>query len=309
MKLLVIDEEFPHPLNTGKRIRSFSLTRALAQRNDVSYLAYGDENEPAARALQEHNITPYAVSPPDRRQNGIRFYLRLLANLWSPLPYIVTSHYTARFEARLRDLIDEHKYDLVICEWTPYAIFLRSLVNVKSIIVAHNIEANIWRRYMETERNRLKRMYISLQYQKVRSFEQVCFGWANGATAVSKIEAGVISGYGVPYRVETVDNGVDVEYFQPQNGPVDPNTLVFTGSMDWLPNEDAVCFFAREVLPRIRSEVADARFWIVGRNPTPAVQRLAREHEGVEVTGTVDDVRPYIGRAKVYVVPLRIGGG
>jgi glycosyltransferase involved in cell wall biosynthesis len=79
--------------------------------------------------------------------------------------------------------------------------------------------------------------------------------------------------------------------------------------MDWLPNEDGIQWFASEILPRIRREIADVRLWVVGRNPTAAVRALGEEHADIEVTGTVDDIRPYIDRGAVYVVPLRIGGG
>jgi glycosyltransferase involved in cell wall biosynthesis len=90
--------------------------------------------------------------------------------------------------------------------------------------------------------------------------------------------------------------------------PTGSRQLIFTGSMDWLPNEDAMLFFCRDILPQIRAEEPDVTLSIVGRAPTPAVRRLASEH-GVQVTGRVDDVRPYMREAAVYVVPLRIGGG
>src|SRR4029434_10391838 len=82
----------------------------------------------------------------------------------------------------------------------------------------------------------------------------------------------------------------------------------FTGSMDWIPNEDAMRFFCRDILPRIRGAEANVTLSIVGRRPTQDVRQLA-EMEGIEVTGSVDDVRPHLARAAVYIVPLRIGGG
>jgi polysaccharide biosynthesis protein PslH len=101
---------------------------------------------------------------------------------------------------------------------------------------------------------------------------------------------------------------VDTAYFTPATGGERRAHLVFTGSMDWLPNEDAMVHFVREILPLIRRAEPDVTLSIVGRAPTPAVQRLAHE-AGVEVTGRVDQVRPHIAAASVYVVPLRIGGG
>jgi glycosyltransferase involved in cell wall biosynthesis len=108
--------------------------------------------------------------------------------------------------------------------------------------------------------------------------------------------------------VHVVPTGVDTAYFAPRTAVVRPRHLVFTGSMDWLPNEDGVQHFVRDVLPLVRRAEPSTTLSIVGRAPTPAVQRLADEY-GVQVTGRVDDVRPYMAEAAVYVVPLRIGGG
>jgi glycosyltransferase involved in cell wall biosynthesis len=114
--------------------------------------------------------------------------------------------------------------------------------------------------------------------------------------------------------IHVVPTGVDTTFFAPADAspeaasPRGSRSLIFTGSMDWLPNADAMLFFCRDILPLIRAEEPDVALSIVGRAPTPAVRRLAADH-GVEVTGRVDDVRPYMREAAVYVVPLRIGGG
>ena len=308
MKILFIDEEFPYPLNSGKRIRTFNLTRYLADHNDVSYLAYGEENSDSFKHLKNNKINPIAVEPPDREQSGIKFYFRLFLNLFSSYPYIVTSHFTERFQNKLIQLIYQDNYDLVICEWSPYAIFLRDLKNTKSVIVAHNIEASIWRRYEKNEKNIFKKIYISIQRKKVAKFEQSCFNWTNGATAVSKGEALEIKSYNVPYEPEVVDNGVDTEYFHPTDEPIDNNYLVLTGAMDWRPNQDASVYFTEEILPLIQEIKPNCKVAFVGRNPSRQVTDLTK-NKSVIVTGTVDDVRPYIAKSIVFIVPLRIGGG
>jgi polysaccharide biosynthesis protein PslH len=106
--------------------------------------------------------------------------------------------------------------------------------------------------------------------------------------------------------VSAVPTGVDTEFFAPLGLVRERADLVFTGSMDWFPNEDAVVFFCKDVLPKLRTP--GVTFTIVGRNPSARVRHLEME-PGVRVTGTVEDVRPFIDRAAVYVVPLRIGGG
>ncbi|HWR82560.1 MAG TPA: glycosyltransferase [Candidatus Deferrimicrobium sp.] len=308
MKLLIIDEEFPFPLNSGKRIRTFNLVKGLSRRHRITYLAYGSSDSVGFSALMSVGIIPVAVPPPDRRQSGGRFYLRLLANLISSYPYVVTSHYTNAFRQQLQRLISSDRFDVIVCEWTPYALFLREVHGIKKVIVAHNIESSIWKRYEEFEANPFRRAYITIQRAKVERFEQRCFAWADGATAVCETEAEQIRGFGVPYSVEVVANGVDLEYFVPSQTEVDPHEIVFTGSMDWRPNQDAVSFFVHKIFPEIRARVFQATFTVVGRNPTAAITAL-RSLPGITVTGTVDDVRPYLARAAVCVVPLRIGGG
>jgi hypothetical protein len=107
-----------------------------------------------------------------------------------------------------------------------------------------------------------------------------------------------------------VPTGVDTQFFLPSgNERVEPHNIVFTGSMDWLPNEDAITYFTEQIMPRIKQVIPDATLTVVGRNPYPSLMELAERDSSVIVTGRVDDVRPYMERASAYVVPLRIGGG
>jgi len=115
------------------------------------------------------------------------------------------------------------------------------------------------------------------------------------------------------YKVDSVfdvPTGVDTEFFRPSGEEtINPHGLVFTGSMDWLPNEDAIRYFVDEILPRIKERIPDATLTVVGRNPYPSLVELSKSNESIIVTGRVDDVRPFMERAAVYIVPLRIGGG
>jgi glycosyltransferase involved in cell wall biosynthesis len=119
----------------------------------------------------------------------------------------------------------------------------------------------------------------------------------------------MIEQYGVE-AIRDVPTGVDTDFFRPNgNTRSDPHGIVFTGSMDWLPNEDAIRYFTARILPQIRERIPDATLTVVGRNPYPGLVELSQKDPGITVTGRVDDVRPYMERAAVYVVPLRIGGG
>ncbi|HQL23923.1 MAG TPA: glycosyltransferase [candidate division Zixibacteria bacterium] len=308
LRLLLIDEEFPYPLTSGKRLRTYNLLRELSRRCDITTLAYGDPDSEGFRRFERDGLTPVAVPAPDRRQSGLRFYWRLFSNLFSPYPYIVTSHTTRRFHRRLRQLLARHSFDLVLCEWTPYARFVKDLPGVRKVITAHNIEAAIWRRYEQQETQPLRRLYIRLQRTKVEAFEARCFGWVDGAIAVSESEARQIAELGVPYPPAVVENGVDVGYFTAPADDPDPGQIVFSGAMDWRPNQDAALWFVQEIFPLLRRARPNLAVTIVGRDPVRRIRELGRV-EGVTVTGTVADVRPYLARAAVFIVPLRIGGG
>jgi polysaccharide biosynthesis protein PslH len=109
-------------------------------------------------------------------------------------------------------------------------------------------------------------------------------------------------------KVTTIPTGVDLSFFQPAAAPPATASLVFTGDMSWLPNEDALLYFCAEILPIVQRQIPDLVVWVVGRKPTKKVQSLA-ENPAVRVTGFVDDIRPYVHQAAAYIVPLRIGGG
>nr|MBN2276802.1 glycosyltransferase [candidate division Zixibacteria bacterium] len=308
MNILIIDEEFPYPLNSGKNIRNFNLARHLAKSNRVYYLAYGRDESDGFRFMASAGMTPIAVDEIDRKQTGPAFYLKLLMNIFSPRPYIVTSHYSARFESKLVDLLKETGFDILAAQWTPYALFMKNIKNVKKILLTQNIESAIWQRYYENESNPLRRWYINLQRKKIDNFERQCLTWVNGATAVSESEATTLKELNKNCPVEIIENGVDIEYFSPKQTEVDPNLLTFTGSMDWRPNQDAVLYFVQEIFPLLKNINPRVKTLIVGRTPPEKIKTLSRI-DGIEVTGTVDDVRPYIARAALYIVPLRIGGG
>jgi len=132
---------------------------------------------------------------------------------------------------------------------------------------------------------------------------------ATHVLAVSEADQNLFARYLDPSRISVIPTGVDVDYFQPAPELEERNTLVFTGSMDWMPNEDGIFFFVEKVLPRIRAEVPEATLWVVGRRPSAKLLKLPNTVPGINVTGTVDDIRPFMGKASVYVVPLLVGGG
>lgn len=308
MKLLILDEEFPFPLNTGKRIRTFNLVARLAKRHQVFYLAYGLNDSVGFKALTQAGITPLAVERQIPPKSGVLFYFRLLLNLFSQYPYIVSSHYSSLFAEKLSDCLKQDRFDIVIAEWTPYAVYLQGVKESMKIIVAHNLEHRIWERYFRNERNTLKKWYIGKQLRKVRRFEMESFAKVDAVTAVSPVEAEEISRHGKELAVEVIPNGVDLDYFSDDGLETDDSSMIFVGSMNWRPNQDAIQYFVRDIFPLIKKDINNAKTVFVGQDPPASILKLG-DIAGIEIVGRVDDVRPFVRKAGVYVVPLRIGGG
>jgi glycosyltransferase involved in cell wall biosynthesis len=178
------------------------------------------------------------------------------------------------------------------------------------VLFQHNVEAMIWKRHYEVQTNRVKKAYLYGQWQKMRRFEKEMCRRFDSVIAVSADDRDQMKREYGAEAVFDVPTGVDVEFFRPSGAvQAEKHGIVFTGSMDWLPNEDAIRYFMREIMPLIKNKVPDATLTVVGRNPPPALVDRSKEDPSLVITGRVDDVRPYIENAAVYIVPLRIGGG
>jgi polysaccharide biosynthesis protein PslH len=181
---------------------------------------------------------------------------------------------------------------------------------VPSLLFQHNVESVIFQRHAETARNFLKRALYRRQWKMLRKFERQSAQFVDAQVAVSESDATYFrKELGMSNVLGAVPTGVDCEFFQPPAQPASKPVLAFLGSMDWDANQDAVNWFAGEILPRIRQKVPGAEFLVIGRNPPAALRALAERDAGIRITGTVPDVRPLMTEAAAMVLPLRVGGG
>ena len=187
---------------------------------------------------------------------------------------------------------------------------MRFPTGTPTVLFQHNVEAMIWQRHAEVPQSIVRRRYMLEQWRRMRRFEGDMCRRFDGVIAVSEQDAAVLErDYGLR-GVTAVPTGVDVDYFR-LTSPHDrrPHELVFTGSMDWMPNDDAMIWFFEDILPRVRAMVPQVTVTVVGRTPGARLREVAAQAGGVEVTGRVEDVRPYLQRAAIFIVPMRIGGG
>jgi glycosyltransferase involved in cell wall biosynthesis len=313
LRVVILDEELPYPLTSGKRLRAFNLLVRLATRHEITYIGHQNaeplEAVRAAEALQDHGIRGIAVPRAVPRKAGLAFYGRLAANLFSPLPYSVASHRSRAMHRVVEAHAQTHEVDLWQAEWTPYTEVLPSVMHGRRLVVAHNVESVIWQRYFETEKNACKRWYIRHQWRKFRSFEKSAFGRVDRVVAVTSKDARRIADEFGCAHVSVVDNGVDLDYFRDTRGKADPHQILFLGSLDWRPNQDAIQLLLRHILPELRVREPRAHLAVVGRNPPSWLRQQLMHHTHVVLHENVPDVRPFLGTSAVMAVPLRIGGG
>lgn len=310
LNVVLIDEELPYPLLSGKRLRTMGLVSRLAERHRLTYVCHRNSDPAEARQAERHfadlGIRTVVVDRPVPPKSGAWFYARLAMNLISSLPYSVASHTSPALNAAIRHIAATEPVDLWHVEWTPYAEALRGVPGQR-LVMAHNVESVIWQRYYETESNPLKRWYIARQWHKMRRFERQKLREATLTVAVSEVDANRFRDELDVPCVDVVDNGVDTAFFTPDETPRRPEVLLFVGSLEWRPNLDGVRQMLDRVFPAVRAQVPNAELWLVGRNPPSWLRDL--NVPGVKVHATVPDVRPFLRQAGQLVVPLRVGGG
>lgn len=312
MKILWLKTELLHPVDKGGRIRTYQMLKELRKEHEITYLTLDDGSAaPDARDLSNEYCSnlitvPHSVAP----KFSPRFYAEIAGNLFSELPYFIAKYQSAAMRQKIEDVLAENAHDILVCDFLHPAINLPDEINIPTLLFQHNVEAMIWKRHYQVANNFGKRAYLRSQWHRAVAFEKQACSRFDAVVAVSKDDAEVFrSEYGHG-RVFDIGTGVDTDYFTPVNGDrtTKPN-IVFTGSMDWLPNSDAVQWFIKEIFPLIKQEVPEATFTVVGRDPFPEILELAKKDSSIKVTGRVDDVRPYMREAAVFVVPIRIGGG
>jgi glycosyltransferase involved in cell wall biosynthesis len=298
------------PLDSGGNIRSFKIASELARRHEVSLYTYypritPDPHDGLRDPFARVECLPLKV--PERA--SIADVLAYGANMLTLRPYQMRKYCRPQAVRHLRRLLCEGNYDVLLCDFLETATAVPWDLAIPTVIFTHNIEAQIWHRNFLVRRNPLWKIVAWREYRTVARAERKLTALADHVLTVSHDDRRSFIEFLPEDKVTTVPTGVDLDYFRPANSSVPAPTLVFTGSMDWLPNEDAIIYFSTEILPLIQRQIPDVTLSVVGRKPTRKVLALAEQNSAVRVTGTVDDIRPYVHEAAVYVVPLRIGGG
>lgn len=308
MHVLFLSTRSPYPLTGGHALRTFHLLREAARRHYVSFLTFVQHEEEwdGLAVLREFCEDVVALPVPSDRSR-LALGAGLLANVPSSQPFVARKYDTRAMRRAVAQMCDAAPVDLMHLDMLPLAAYMNQAGSAPTVLVDHNVEYILLERRAKTERG-LARRFWTTQAERLRRFEAAAVQRATRVIAVSDVDADILRRMAPGAEVRTVPNGVDLEYFQPSTGGEDPDELVFVGAMTHYPNVDSVRYFAEAIWPRIRAARPAARLTIIGVHPPESVRALENE-PGITVTGRVPDIRPYVHKAAVYVVPLRVGGG
>jgi glycosyltransferase involved in cell wall biosynthesis len=308
MKILWVCPFFLHPTDRGAQIRTLGMLKELNKRHEIHYAALNDpRNLEGPQRSQDYSSRHFFAehSAPGRRSIGI--LPQLAASFVHPQPMAVFRYSSKKLRQMIDAWIAAEHYDAIVCDFLFSADNLTDLG--QCVLFQHDVLTTIWQRHVEQNSGSWKNIFFKMQLAKMKAYEGNICRAARHVVAVSEIDAAKFKRmYGIE-SVSSISTGVDVDYFAPRDGEFPVSDLVFCGSMDSLPNVDAVEYFLAEVFPLIRQRLPAATFMIAGRSPDARVLKASQGLTGVSVSGTVEDVRPYLWGSKISIVPIRIGSG
>ena len=300
------------PLNSGYAMRTLSILRALAAMGGpIDFVSFASEPVKDLEPLSSLCATVETVPLPHKQSSKASRYLGRAAALLLGKSYALHNFSSAEMRTVLeRRLANEH-YDLILADGL-HVLFNLPETRVPVVLNSHNVEWLILDRYAALERNPAKRTYARIEADRLRDAERAACARITMALVCSACDGDLLRQLRADLPVFVVPNCVDVEPASAGDGASGGDsvpTLLFQGVMEWYPNFDAASFFVSKIFPAIKREVPQARFVIAGRNPPEHLRAECAKVAGVEVTGTVPDMKPYVARTTVAVVPLRLGSG
>ena len=303
MRIVVVTTACPTPAGNGLQLQLAGLLAPLVRRHEVVLVTQvSDDDLVTARSLCHELVT---VPPASGRLSRLR---QEAATLRSRRPVLAEQVTSSPLADALEAQVRRRRPDVV--HLTPgWTAELADRVDGVPVVLAPLDATGPNQQADGDARDGVLRRYLSRrELQRLLRFERSAYPRCDEVVVVTERDAALLRANVPGLRPRVVPNGVDVDRWRrPVGTPREPGLVVFSGAMGYAPNVDAAVWAATQVLPIVRQDVPGARLRLVGRDPAPRVRSLAGTH--VEVTGTVDDVRPHLWRASVYLCPMRSGSG
>lgn len=297
-RVLWVTAYLPHLGRHAGAGRMFQLLKRLSLDYRItllSFLDYDHEGEflPEVEKLCERVVAMRRIPPP-----------RWQLFVYEPFDQFRTTH----MRASLDECLEETDFDLIQLEYTQMAWYADKTYGIPSLLTKHEVDFAACGRRARLESNPWTKVRWFYNYFQVLDREIKLLRRVDAAICMTEPDAHELRKFCSTVPVHVINTGVDLDYFRPPQRSAAEPRLVFVGAFQHVPNVEAMVYFCREVLPLVRRQVPETEILIVGSKPTPSILSLA-EVPGVQVTGYVPDIRPYMASSSVYVVPLRLGVG
>jgi sugar transferase (PEP-CTERM/EpsH1 system associated) len=312
MNILFLSTENPYPPDHGHHLRTYHVLRHLAAHHKIFFVGFWQsEEELKHKAHLESLCASVDLLPIPGRARKARYALSLFGNLFSSWPFTVRRYFRREAVARIRQIAQEHRIDLVHFDLMHLAPYLECIGDTPNVLVNHNVESLRLERLAQVQKNFAARAYLNLQLRKMRRLEQERCRRFTQLVAVSETDAEILRDTcNLDNNIEEIPNGVDADFFDVAEGKPEPDSLVWTGGMGSPYNRDAVDYFLEDIFPKIYVQRPQIKVTIVGDSPSPTLQQYqARYPQNIFIGGYVDDVRPYMQRASIFIAPMRCGSG
>jgi len=307
--ILFLCKTLPHEKVIGGPILVYNRIRLLSRRHRVSLLCFVSEEE----RRHEDTVSRFCLDYRGVPMPGPRPAWRKARDFFlSPVPIYFLNARSPEMFAALREMVGRHRYDVAISEYSAVAQYLYrnpDLAGMKRVMSVHECYFLARRKAWRVQRFSREGLSALCNLKGLRRFEFDMYADADLLLTLTPEGKQELLEIRPDLRIEVVPHGVDVEHFCALGECEREQAVMFLGNYPHDPNRDAVLWFHGQMWPLVKKEVPEARFYVVGKDPTPDLLALAREDPSVVVTGTVEDVRPFFERSKVFVNPVRIGGG
>jgi len=322
LRILWLSHFVPYPPKGGNLLRSYNLIREAAVHHDIDVLTFVQKKplqtmfptaEQGIAEARQHmlgfckRIEFFDIHSENSRYGN---HLLALKSLFTADAYNINWLKSAEFAARAKQLATENLYDVVHFDTISLATHAELFANTPKVLNHHNIESHMLLRRAENETNLLKKLYFFLEGKKLENYEQRKCKLFNSNITCSKLDKERLEQIVGTANVESIPNGVDLEYFTPDEKITPtPDSLIFAGGLGWYPNAAAMHFFADTVWPLLKRRRPNIILNVIGRDPTPHLKSIAAKDACFRIHGFVDDVRTHLNAAAVYVCPIKDGGG
>ena len=304
MRILYLSQRIPYPPDRGDRIVTFHQIKHLSRQHEIVVGSLGLHSSPADKKELVRALGVKVIAPVHARLPRL---INTISSLLAGKPLTLGYFYNRALRNSLESLVNRVVFDVIIIFSSSMAQYVEKMDHIPRILNFCDVDSQKWLALSERQRGPMRWIYRR-EACTLLKYEQKVAQEFTASCVVTQREADVFHQFipGIPVHI--IENGVDIEHFSGFSRRPDGLKLVFVGVMDYSPNIEAVIYFAEQVWPQILKVHPNASFIIVGSRPVRTVRQLA-ERQGIEVTGQVPDIRPYLSTATLFIAPLRVARG